>query len=179
MLYEIAASVYLFLPAGVANMAPVLLARIAGPGRPIDSGTTCHGKRLFGEHKTWQGLFGGTAAGLICFLLQRWLYALPFFRSMSVIDYERAPLVIGLLMGAGALGGDLVKSFIKRRVGIDPGKPWFPFDQIDYIAGAILCTFLLIPLTAVETALILVTFVILHLIVSAAGFALRLKEQPL
>ena len=179
MFHDILASVYLFLPAGIANMAPVVLAKIAGEGRPIDGGVTWRGKPLFGAHKTWQGLLGGTVAGVICFFLQQRLYGVPLLRSISIIDYERTPLAIGLLMGGGALCGDLAKSFFKRRLGIDPGRPWFPFDQIDYIAGAILFTFPLIPLTAVQAVRVIVTFVVLHLIVSAAGFLLRLKEQPL
>jgi CDP-diglyceride synthetase len=34
--------------------------------------------------------------------------------------------------------GDAVKSFFKRRLGITPGKSWFPFDQLDFVLGAIL-----------------------------------------
>jgi CDP-2,3-bis-(O-geranylgeranyl)-sn-glycerol synthase len=179
MLHAMTAAVYLFLPAGVANMAPVFLARFLGEGRPVDGGASWRGKRLFGDHKTWQGLIGGTLAGLICYLLQRRLYGVPLFQSISLIDYEHAPAVIGLLMGSGALIGDLVKSFFKRRLDIDPGKAWFPFDQIDYIAGAIGFTFALLPLSAARILLIVGTFVVLHLIVSATGFALHLKEQPL
>jgi len=32
----------------------------------------------------------------------------------------------------------MLKSFIKRRLDKPSGKPWFPWDQLDWIAGAIL-----------------------------------------
>jgi hypothetical protein len=32
---------------------------------------------------------------------------------------------------------DSVKSFVKRRVGIAPGAPWIPFDQLDFVIGAL------------------------------------------
>jgi CDP-2,3-bis-(O-geranylgeranyl)-sn-glycerol synthase len=41
------------------------------------------------------------------------------------------------LLGFGALAGDSIKSFFKRRVGVKPGKRWFPFDQIDFVIGAL------------------------------------------
>ena len=52
------------------------------------------------------------------------------------LDYVGLPtLIVGPLFAIGALGGDALKSFFKRQVGIRPGGTWFPFDQIDYIIG--------------------------------------------
>ncbi|RMD58557.1 CDP-archaeol synthase, partial [Candidatus Woesearchaeota archaeon] len=45
---------------------------------------------------------------------------------------------IGFALGFGALLGDSVKSFFKRRMGIAPGKPWYIIDQLDYVIGAII-----------------------------------------
>ncbi|KAA0006124.1 MAG: CDP-archaeol synthase, partial [Thermoplasmata archaeon] len=40
----------------------------------------------------------------------------------------------------GALLGDIVESFFKRRVGKERGEDWIPFDQVDFLIGAlILC----------------------------------------
>lgn len=33
------------------------------------------------------------------------------------------------------MGGDAAKSFFKRRVHVPPGKPWVPFDQLDFVIG--------------------------------------------
>jgi CDP-2,3-bis-(O-geranylgeranyl)-sn-glycerol synthase len=47
-------------------------------------------------------------------------------------------LSLGFLLGLGAMAGDAAKSFFKRRLGIAPGHPWIPFDQIDFQIGALL-----------------------------------------
>ena len=82
--------------------------------------------------------------GVITGILVAGIQALLFFNSdflknNTVIDYGRFNFIlIGALMGGGALLGDLIESFIKRRHGRPSGKPWFPWDQADWIIGAIL-----------------------------------------
>ena len=44
---------------------------------------------------------------------------------------------IGLLLGSGALIGDAVKSFFKRKEGIKPGNRFIPWDQLDYSIGSL------------------------------------------
>ena len=153
---------YLFLPAGVANSVPPLLTKIFGPGRPIDGG-----RGIFGSHKTWQGFIGGTIAGVITFLMQR------------AFDDLDVPLLAGVLMSAGALGGDLVKSFFKRRMKIEPGRSWFPIDQLDYVIGAVLATAPVMSLSWHLALLTIVVYFVLHLIVSAIGFAIGVKDAVL
>jgi CDP-2,3-bis-(O-geranylgeranyl)-sn-glycerol synthase len=45
---------------------------------------------------------------------------------------------LGAWLGLGALFGDIVKSFFKRRLGIKPGTMFQPWDGIDYMIGAII-----------------------------------------
>ncbi len=118
---------YLMLPVYVANMAPVLFRWLPG-GYPIDFGVSLGGKRLLGANKTWRGLVVGVlcAVGVSSLLSLVWW---PF--SFSAWKW-------GFYAGLGALLGDAVKSFFKRRVGIAPGKPWIPFDQIDFAIGGLL-----------------------------------------
>ncbi|MGZ8796222.1 MAG: CDP-archaeol synthase, partial [Thermoanaerobaculia bacterium] len=68
---DIVEAVYMFLPAGVANATPPLLTRFFGLGRPIDAGRSWRGQPIFGSHKTWLGLIGGTLAGVATFAVQR------------------------------------------------------------------------------------------------------------
>jgi CDP-2,3-bis-(O-geranylgeranyl)-sn-glycerol synthase len=82
-------------------------------------------------------------------------------------------------MSAGALLGDLLKSFFKRLAHRPPGTAWVPFDQIDYILGAVVATRLVVPLSWRQMGIAVAAFVLLHFIVSAAGYLLRLKERPL
>jgi len=43
----------------------------------------------------------------------------------------------------GALIGDIIKSFFKRRIGKKRGQDWIPFDQIDFILGVLFFSFLM------------------------------------
>ena len=60
--------------------------------------------------------------------------------SGSLISYERW-LLLGLGCGVGALGGDSIKSLIKRQLGIAPGRSWIPADQLDFVVGGLVVLF--------------------------------------
>jgi CDP-2,3-bis-(O-geranylgeranyl)-sn-glycerol synthase len=157
----------LFLPAGVANSTPPLLTRFLGAGRPIDGGRSWRSLPLLGAHKTWQGLIGGTLAGFLTFVVQR------------RIDHLQIPLIAGVAMSFGALAGDLVKSFVKRRFAVEPGRAWFPLDQLDYVFGALLASAPFIPLSPALIGATIAVYFALHLVVSAIGFAVGVKDSPL
>lgn len=167
-------TIYFFLPAGFANMAPVLVQRwVPWLAIPLDGGMTFHGKRLLGDHKTLRGLVCGIALALAIAYLQ----SLHPFPSLEVVNYEQWVL-LGFLQGGGALVGDLIKSFFKRRIGIAPGQSWRPFDQIDFILGAIAATAIAfpIPLDIMTTALVLGFF--LHVLTNHLGYWLHLRKMP-
>ncbi len=164
-----------FLPAGIANMAPIFATRIPllkQWSTPIDFGRQYRARRILGDNKTWRGLlFGTLVGGLSCIFIQ------------SVIASSQLGLwnlfLTGCLLGAGALLGDAFESFIKRQRGIDPGKSWFPFDQTDYIIGGLLLAY---PVTRVSIAIIVVVLLLyfgLHLLVSYIGYLLRFKQSPI
>ena len=135
--YDVLQVLYLFLPAYLANMSPVLIGRrFTALAIPMDGGRTIWGKRIFGDHKTWRGLLAGIIAGTMVFELQRFLYDAGVAQDLALIDYSAHPLLPGLLMGLGAGIGDAVKSFFKRRIDIEPGESWPVFDQVDFFLGA-------------------------------------------
>lgn len=167
-------SVIFFIPAGIGNMAPVLAAKMPGLRTlqaPIDFGKSWRGARILGDHKTWRGLVSGIIAGGLTALVLKWtgLYD-PSWLSTAII---------GSLLGFGALVGDSVKSFFKRRVGIASGKTWFPFDQIDYIIGGLLFIAPLKHLNLQQIAAILISYFLLHLLSTNIGYWLRLKKSPI
>jgi CDP-2,3-bis-(O-geranylgeranyl)-sn-glycerol synthase len=128
------------LPAYVANAMPVLSAHfklLPSLNFPVDRGKTLNNKRLFGKSKTVRGFIVGIGGAIIVSLLQYLLYKNNLFSEYSLIEYTFTnSLIMGFLLGAGALTGDLIKSFIKRRIGIKSGKPWIIADQTDYVLGA-------------------------------------------
>jgi len=124
---------WLFLPAYVANPMAVVF----GGGTPMDFGKVLgDGKRLFGDGKTWRGFFGGIVSGIVLGLIL-WGAALAVFPTLSYGDFPGGlePIVI---MPVGALLGDLVGSFIKRRMGKVKGAPVLGLDQYDFFIMAIL-----------------------------------------
>ncbi|MFA5070665.1 MAG: CDP-archaeol synthase [Patescibacteria group bacterium] len=138
-------TVWYFLPIGIANMLPVIFRRwFKWLAVPIDGGRTVAGQPIFGPNKTLRGLVVAVLGGTLIFVIQRYAYInSDFFRSLSLIDYEETPLLLGALEGFGAMVGDLVKSFFKRRRNLPPGKSWFPFDQIDFTLGGMIFGFII------------------------------------
>lgn len=127
---------------------------------PIDFGKNFFdGKRIFGNGKTWNGLILGIFVG-------------------TLVGYLQQNLILGLALSSGALFGDLVKSFFKRRLGIERGKLWFPFDQIDFILGAFLFASFIIRINFIYLVILLIITPLLHLATNFIGFKLKLKKEP-
>src|ERR1051326_1215664 len=130
---------YFFAPAYLGNMSPALVTPwFVALAVPIDGGRTWRGRRLLGDPKTWRGLLAGVVVGALVYALQGALFRAGLARDLALIDYAANPLAPGVLMGLSAGIGDAVKSFFKRRLGISPGRPWFPFDQLDFLIAAYL-----------------------------------------
>src|SRR5258708_21044687 len=119
----------IYLPAMMANMAPIVAAKwnlLSRLNRAIDFGLYLHGERILGSHKTWRGLCIAIIAGAVTGAVQ------------AIITHQEIlfEFFIGAMMGFGAIIGDALKSFFKRRFHVAPGSLWIPFDQIDFVIGA-------------------------------------------
>lgn len=175
MLYYIAQIFWLFFPAGLANMAPVLFKWIPFD-TPIDFDKTWRGKVIFGPHKTYRGFIVGILSAIAFLYLQKVLaLSMPNF---VMIDYNTVNLwLLGFLMGFGALFGDLLSSFFKRQVGIAPGKAWVPVDQIDWSITAIALTALYISISWKDAITAFVLSFIFHPICNYLAYVLRIKKN--
>lgn len=164
-----------FLPAGIANAAPVFATRIPWIRRydiPMDLGKHWNGKRILGDNKTWRGFIFGTVMGGVTSLL------ISYFLIPNSADAWYTFLV-GAALGGGALTGDAIESFFKRQRGIPSGKSWFPFDQIDYIIGGLLFVYPLTLIPLILMAGILLLYFGLHLLVSYLGYLTGFKKHPI
>jgi len=135
---------WIVIPAYVANGCAVLV----GGGIPIDFGKNWKdGKRILGDGKTWRGLFVGTFIGMTvgfglsvgAMYIDEWGYG-----YLGLTDFYRFPYMILIIFSIcfGALIGDVVESFFKRRKGIERGKDWIPFDQLDFLLGTLFLSFI-------------------------------------
>ncbi len=171
MVALILSSLYFFLPAYFANMCPVISSALKLPfGYPIN-------EKLFGAHKTYRGFVFGFIGAFVILIIQTYLFQNEIMKELAILDYSysRIPLY-AFVFGVGALFGDIVKSFCKRRLKIPPGSAFVPFDQIDFILGAFLFSlpFFSIPLENIVAALLITP--ILHLITNIAAYSLGLKK---
>ncbi|MBS3137162.1 CDP-2,3-bis-(O-geranylgeranyl)-sn-glycerol synthase [Candidatus Woesearchaeota archaeon] len=173
-------SLYLFIPAAVANIMPVLVKKINFLNYPIDFGKEYKGKRIFGDHKTFRGFFFGILGAMLVVLLQKYLTRYPNFAELTLIDFSKVnAFLCGFLLGFGVLAGDAIKSFFKRRANIAPGKPWIPFDQLDLLFGALIFTsFVYLP----PLKVIIFAFIagpLLHIGFNLLGYYLGIKKNKL
>ncbi|USN53187.1 MAG: CDP-archaeol synthase [Candidatus Nomurabacteria bacterium] len=175
----ILSSFWLLLPMGVANMFPIFAVKLFPRSNwPVDFGAYFHGQPLFGSHKTYRGILAGVLGAVLTFWLQRFLYLkYTWVQDISLFSYTSQSLSFGALLGFGALAGDLLKSFFKRRVNIAPGQSWFPFDQIDYIVGGIAFgAFVYLPSLSHMFTMLALGFA-LHLLVTWIGEGTGIRER--
>ncbi len=166
---DLLALLIFIIPCYVANAAPVLL----GGGMPMDLGAVFpDGRRALGDAKTVRGFVGGIAAGTVAGGLLALYAPIPGFGAWQ-------QFLAGFAVSSGALLGDVLGSFVKRRMGIEPGKP-FPLDQLGFIIVGLLLAYPFAPslYSAEMAALLLVLSYLLHVATNAAANRFGLKAVP-
>lgn len=185
MLSEVLFAFWFFIPAGIANMAPVIVAQIPvlrKMNAPMDFGATLKGKPLLGPHKTWRGLGAGIIAATLTFWAQQSLVRHLGWFAQQASDHRYLTLSIGiagLAFAVGALGGDAVKSFIKRRKGIASGGVWLPYDLVDHIVGAAIIVAPLVMFDWWVYAIVFCVWAFANLGISYVAYLLKVKERPI
>jgi len=185
VLNDILFALWFFLPAAMANMTPIPIAKtpyLRDLNAPIDHGLYYRGKRLLGPHKTWRGLITGIIFATVTLWLQQlgiehnaWLHS-----ATAEVNYAALPtLILGPLFAIGALGGDAIESFFKRQRGVAPGHGWFPFDQIDYIIGGAIVSMPFVQLTVSQYMWLILLWLIVHIAAGYIGYLLKLKDRPI
>ena len=146
-------------PSYVANAAPLLF----GGGNPLDGGRNfLDGKRIFGSHKTVRGFIAGIMAGTIIGLVE------------STVDGNL--LFGGFMIGFGAVLGDLLGAFVKRRLGLKPGSPFPVVDQLDFVLGGLLLGSLFFPLSLTAVLLVVLVTPPIHLGTNFGAYLLGIKK---
>lgn len=146
-----------------ANGAPVLAQKLLrGRWRsPVDGRLRLpDGRRLFGAAKTWRGLAAALLAGT----------ALAPLLGLSPW--------LGLAAAALAMAGDLLSSFVKRRLGLAPsGRA----PLLDTVPEALLPGLALmgpLDLVATDVLALVILFTLLHTLASPLLYRLRIRRRP-
>ncbi|QEL27175.1 CDP-archaeol synthase (plasmid) [Bosea sp. F3-2] len=146
-----------------ANGAPVVARKLLGNrfGTPIDLDFKLpDGKAILGPGKTIRGLLVAVIATMLA----------AFVLGLSVS--------IGLALGATSMLGDLIASFIKRRLGLRPHAQAFGLDQIPEALLPLLVLQDRLGLSAIDIGVIVGAFTAVEVILSRLLFRLGIRERP-
>ncbi|MFW9934617.1 MAG: CDP-2,3-bis-(O-geranylgeranyl)-sn-glycerol synthase [Candidatus Thorarchaeota archaeon] len=173
------------LPAYVANGFAVF-GKFIKSRHPIDGNHTLgDGQLVLGPGKTWEGFVIGLISGVLIGFLQ--IIGAPFLLALILmylyLPVEFVPVVLVnvplvILVALGALVGDLIGSFIKRRLKINRGRPAPILDQLDFLIMAILLGAFITPIPWVLAVFLLIVTPLIHLCANVIGYLLRLKQEP-
>jgi CDP-diglyceride synthetase len=147
----------------IANGMPVIINKTLGSryAWPVDNGLNLSdGQRLLGNAKTWRGLCSAV-----------------YFTTVVAIFFGIEPLT-GALFGTLAMAGDLLASFIKRRL-------MHPVSSrsrgLDTVPESLLPIWLLkdpLALSHSDIVLIVVLFFLMEEFISPVLYKLNIRKQP-
>lgn len=141
----------------LANAAPVLASvgfSIHG-SRAIDAGLKLRdGQYLLGQTKTWRGLVSS-------------LVITASVASVLLSAPLSSALLSGIIVSVFAMSGDLLTSFIKRRLKLPSSTRVIFLDQIpESLAPALVVSFIY-PLNLIQIIIIVSSFIMIEMILSS------------
>jgi CDP-2,3-bis-(O-geranylgeranyl)-sn-glycerol synthase len=176
-IYVLVESVWLILPAYAANgLVPVFKRWFR---HSIDGKRNFRGNRLFGDGKTWEGFIAGMFFAVLIALVEQ--FAFPYLPwDVSPVQLNIAPMgvLLGLALGFGTMLGDLMGSFVKRRLGLERGKPTFLIDQEFFVIFALFFAGTIALIKYQTVILLLVITPLVHWAANAAGYLLHVTRRP-
>ncbi|MHA1684606.1 MAG: CDP-archaeol synthase [Promethearchaeota archaeon] len=149
-------AMWVIFPAYLANAVMVPVSnKLKVKLHPLDNGRFIGESRVLGDGKTVEGTLLGIAIGTAGALVQYFLAPLFYLASSSWHNFYGSILVPGMdvleyvgwnigslvrtfIYPAGAVFGDILGSFIKRRCNIPRGEKMPVVDQLDFIFGVMI-----------------------------------------
>ena len=148
---------------GAANTAPIVVKHLLGTrwSAPLDAGLRfVDGQPLLGPSKTVRGLIAAVAAASL---------------AAALLDLSAA---VGAAMGALAMVGDALSSFVKRRLGIAPSGRATGVDQVPEALLPLLVVRGALSLSLWQVAAITLVFFALEIPLAWLMFRLGLRDRP-
>jgi CDP-2,3-bis-(O-geranylgeranyl)-sn-glycerol synthase len=158
---------------------------VFGGGRPIDFGRNfIDGRRILGDGKTFRGAAGGIVCGTLASLAEAVVVNL-FLGGFFSFSLNLLHVIFGFAVSVGAVLGDLVGAFVKRRLGIPRGAPAPGLDQLGFIVVALILAWVVLrfvalggEITWVMVATILVMTPFIHLLGNCIAVRFGKKNKP-
>lgn len=147
----------------VANGVPQLVRTLIGArfNFPVDCALVLKDQhRLFGASKTWRGI----VAAMIFTPFAAWLLAMSW--------------QVGLLVAAGAMAGDLLSSFIKRRLGKEASAKVTILDQVPEAVIPMSIVYLVGDYHWLPVCVAAMLFVLLDIVMSPLLFRWGVRQVP-
>lgn len=145
----------------VANGTPVVAKRLFGSAfaQPLDGGALfADGRPWFGPSKTIRGVVLATLA------------------TAAAAGVLGLGWKVGALLGVVAMAGDLLASFIKRRLGLAPSSQAVGLDQIP--GSLMLAGRLFMPVTGLDIAVTTLLFFVGEVILSRLLCKWHVRDRP-
>ena len=147
----------------VANTAPLLAKLVFGHrlSHPLDRNVVFVDSRpLFGKSKTIRGIV-----------------------ASLTLTVAFAPIVglawpTGLLVGTTAMAGDLLSSFLKRRLNLPPSSKATGLDQVPESLIPLLACRAVVDLSAADIAAAVSVFFVGEVVLARLFYALKLRDRP-
>ena len=148
---------------GVAKGTQIFAKRLFGQrfNAPLDGGLKfLDGRPLFGPSKTVRGLVLSVACTTL---------------AAPLLGFE---WITGAGLASASMFGDLLSSFIKRRLGLRTHSQAFGLDQVPESLLPLLLLQEHLGLSGGDIALVVTVFIALELLLSRLLFKLHIRDQP-
>jgi hypothetical protein len=155
--------VQLVILLAVANGAPVIATRIFGErfSYALDDGVEfIDGRPLFGKSKTIRGI------------------VVSILSSALVAPLLGLGWKIGVAVGSAAMAGDLVSSFVKRRLDLAPSSRATGLDQIPESLFPLLACRAALALSVLDIAIGVATFFVGEVVLSLLLYKAHIRDRP-
>ena len=164
------------LPAYLANASPTYFYKKFRKLHPIDFNKKfVDGRAILGKGKTFEGfavgMMSGTLTGLVQILLQNTL-------KLDQIGLFEMSLKLAFVLSLGALVGDMIASFMKRRAGLERGKEVPLLDTLDFLVGALLFAEFVVEVKVETSIFLFIITPVIHRCANLFAYKRGMKDVP-
>lgn len=175
LFFALLKGLWIIFPAYIANAS----APLANGERRMDFGKMLGYRGILGAGKTWEGFFFAVLAGSVVGGIQ--ILSLPYLNTILTpkgLAMPQFSIGMAIAVAAGAMTGDLVASFFKRRAGLERGRQAPLLDQLDFVVGGFLAGSYFISLELAPVLMVALVTPAVHFISNLIGHRMGAKEVP-